>query len=235
MKLLFAANLKGHPRHYASLLERADHYSAMFWLGDLLDPNRPDLEQQRAVAINAAGEIQSRGCRVLASGPQADSLELWHWLRGSGTFIAPGYIVTRHTHDDSLEDRQIELREAAWNAGALWIVLADSPDLTWELTGGTPADRDQEDYTSHRFAPDLIFTCREGGTIRSHSPWYERRGQTWVLTPDAGVRSSGAEIVLDPRRHRVTRKVGKRIDSRDISALFESRVPSDRDLAVHAI
>ena len=221
MKLLFAANLKGRRDLYETLVARSPEFTAMFWIGDLIDPDGDDAAEQQARLESAAGEIQARGCRVIASGASASSLDLWRWFDRQGMFVAPGLLITGHPERED-RSRLSALREAASKAGALWIALADahaSLAHTTEVPGGNYRGA----YAADRFAPDLIVTTAADGARHRGHEWCQRRAHTWVLVPDAGDPHAASHVILDLRRRRAVRHSRAGRESRDLSALFRAR------------
>lgn len=226
MKLLFISDLKGNQQSYDFLISQAANFDVMLWTGNLTDQDRGSQAEQQALVERAYGAIQSRGCRVLACGGETDAADFpCHWMKRQGIFITHGLFITTMPRTGLKRAQLAAYREAAWNAGALWIVLNHGPIAPSLLTAGAPKSLLLWPNAALRFGPDVIVTSH-AHSAKDKRAWCKRRGHTWTFNPG---QSDGGEfppyIVLDLRRWTAKRYSPRGSDERDVSVL--RRIPSN--------
>lgn len=220
MRLLLASNLNGNRRAYDFLIGQAENFDAMFWAGGLIDAFSKDAAGQRALVESAAGEIEAKGCRVLASsGERDDWAGPWLWLGRQGIFLAPGLLATTMPPEGMDRERLNTLRETAWRMGALWVMLSREPVAPGALAAGAPENMLLWPRAALRFGPDVIAAAGDSG----EQDWCSRQAHTWVLTPGGSSEETGdfpTHVVLDTQDWTATRRSpGRPPEQRDISAL----------------
>lgn len=201
MNIMFTSDLRGYPPWYDWLLGIAQKFHAICVAGDLVDPLRPNLAEQRDMVERVAWELGARsicffacpGDRDMWGGP-------WPWLEAqTGVWRHASLIV--NSLPWKFQKPFLAEKTRQWRAheeDGVWIVLEHEPPQGSKTSAG-PGSGLLYPSVSLKYRPDYL-VC--GHVVNApwevNGCWWDVSGKTMIF--NAGQRWDGhfpAHITLD--------------------------------------